>query len=110
MQLQNIPHSRCIIIIEGCEESGSYDLPYYIDHLGNRIGEPKLIICLDSACLNYEQLWCTTSLRGMAAGVLTVEILKEGIHSGMAGGAVPSSFRIMRQLLSRIEDEKTGKI
>ncbi len=107
---QGIPHARCVIVIEACEESGSYDLPHYLDALAPRIGSPDLVICLDSGCGNYDQLWCTTSLRGMAAGDLVVEVLKEGVHSGDAGGIVPSSFRILRQLLSRLEDEASGRI
>ena len=103
-------HARCIILIEACEESGSYDLPYYVDHLTGRIGSPSLVVCLDSGCGNYDQLWLTTSLRGMAAGTLTVEVLDEGVHSGDASGIVPSSFRILRRLLSRLEDEETGTI
>ena len=110
LQQQSIPHGRCIVIIEACEESGSYDLPYYIDHLSDHIGEPELIICLDSGCGNYEQLWSTTSLRGLIGGTLTVDVLDEGIHSGDASGIVPSSFRILRQLLDRIEDPVSGKI
>jgi acetylornithine deacetylase/succinyl-diaminopimelate desuccinylase-like protein len=110
LQAQGLPHARCVIIIEACEESGSFDLPYYIEALGDRIGQPSLVICLDSGCGNYDQLWCTTSLRGLAGGVLDVEILTEGVHSGDASGIVPSSFRIARQLLSRIEDEQTGRI
>ncbi|HEY2525229.1 MAG TPA: M20 family metallopeptidase [Candidatus Binataceae bacterium] len=107
---QSIPHARCAIMIEACEESGSYDLPAYIDHLSSRIGKPSLVIALDSGCANYEQLWCTTSLRGLAGGTLKVEVLSEGVHSGDAGGVVPDSFRIVRRLLSRIEDETTGNI
>jgi len=107
---QNLPHARCVVIIEGCEESGSYDLPHYIDHLADRIGTPSLVVCLDSGAGNYEQLWITTSLRGMVAGTLHVDILEEGVHSGSASGIVPSSFRIARQLLSRLEDERTGEI
>jgi acetylornithine deacetylase/succinyl-diaminopimelate desuccinylase-like protein len=107
---QNIPHARCVILIEACEESGSYDLPYYIDHLAERIGKPSLVICLDSGCGNYDQLWLTTSLRGLVMGTMTVRVLSEGVHSGDASGIVPSSFRIARQLLSRIEDEATGRI
>jgi acetylornithine deacetylase/succinyl-diaminopimelate desuccinylase-like protein len=98
------------LVIEGCEESGSYDLPAYIEHLSERIGSPSLVVCLDSGAGNYEQLWVTTSLRGMAAGTLHVDILTEGVHSGMASGIVPSSFRIARQLLSRLEDEQSGRI
>jgi acetylornithine deacetylase/succinyl-diaminopimelate desuccinylase-like protein len=107
---QGIPHSRCVVLIEACEESGSYDLPFYVDHLADRIGKPSLVVCLDSGCGNYDQLWCTTSLRGLAGGNLKVSVLGEGVHSGDASGVVPSSFRILRQLLSRIEDQVSGKI
>jgi len=107
---RGLPHARCVVVIEACEESGSADLPYYIDHLADRIGSPALVVCLDSGCANYDQLWMTTSLRGVAAGTLTVEILGEGVHSGDASGVVPSSFRILRQLVSRLEDEATGAI
>lgn len=107
---QGIPHARCVILIEGCEESGSFDLPFYIDKLENRIGTPSLVVCLDAECGNYDQLWCTTSLRGNLVGTLSVDVLREGVHSGAASGIVPSSFRIARQLLSRIEDETSGRI
>jgi len=110
LQQQGIAHGRCVIIIEACEESGSPDLPFYMDHLASRIGTPDLVICLDSGCGNYEQLWCTTSLRGLIGGELRVEVLREGIHSGDAGGIVPSSFSLLRQLLDRIEDATTGTI
>ena len=107
---QGVPYARCVIVIEACEESGSYDLPYYVEHLSGRIGNPSLVVCLDSGCGNYDQLWLTTSLRGIAAGTLTVRVLEEGVHSGDASGVVPSSFRILRQLLSRLEDEASGAI
>ncbi len=107
---QGIAHARAVIVIEACEESGSPDLPFYIEHLAGRIGEPDLVVCLDSGCGNYEQLWLTTSLRGNLIGNLTVRVLTEGVHSGAASGIVPSSFRILRSLLSRIEDEVTGRM
>ena len=110
VQAQNLPHARCVVIIEACEESGSYDLPFYIDYLQDRIGNPSLVICLDSGAGNYQQLWSTVSLRGLAAGALKVEILREGVHSGYASGIVPSSFRILRQLLDRLEDSASGQI
>ena len=110
LQQQGVPHARCVLLIEACEESGSYDLPAYVDHLAARIGKPSLVVCLDSGCGNYDQLWCTTSLRGLAGGNLTVNVLSEGVHSGDASGIVPSSFRLLRQLLSRLEDETTGRI
>lgn len=110
LQEQSRAHARFVVIIEACEESGSYDLPAYIEHLSDRIGSPSLVVCLDSGAGNYDQLWMTTSLRGMASGTLYVDILEEGVHSGMASGIVPSSFRIVRQLISRLEDEVSGEI
>jgi acetylornithine deacetylase/succinyl-diaminopimelate desuccinylase-like protein len=110
LQANSIPHAGCVVVIEACEESGSFDLPHYIEHLAKRIGKPSLCIALDSGCGNYEQLWSTTSLRGLVGGKLSVEVLTEGVHSGDAGGIVPDSFRIVRQLISRIEDEATGKV
>lgn len=110
LQEQGIPHAHCVVLIEGCEESGSFDLPYYFEHLGERLGTPSLVVCLDAECGNYEQLWCTTSLRGNLTGTLRADVLTEGVHSGSATGIVPSSFRVLRQLISRIEDEQTGKI
>ncbi|HEU0154623.1 MAG TPA: M20/M25/M40 family metallo-hydrolase [Stellaceae bacterium] len=107
---QRVPHARCVVLIEACEESGSYDLPHYVDHLAPRLGNPSLVVCLDSGCGNYDQLWLTTSLRGIASGTLTVRVLDEGVHSGDASGVVPSSFRILRRLLSRLEDEETGAV
>ncbi|GIX33024.1 MAG: succinyl-diaminopimelate desuccinylase [Lysobacterales bacterium] len=104
------PHARAVILIEACEESGSYDLPHYIDHLAERIGRPSLIVCLDSGCGDYERLWLTTSLRGLVGGILEVEVLEEGVHSGDASGIVPSSFRIARLLLDRLEDAASGAI
>ncbi len=110
LQQQAVAHPRCVVIIEACEESGSYDLPAYIEHLAPQIGTPGLVICLDSGCGNYEQLWCTTSLRGLIGGKLSIEVLSEGVHSGGAGGVVPSCFRILRVLLDRLEDSATGEI
>ena len=110
LQEQGIPHAHCIVLVEGCEESGSFDLPYYIDKLEDRIGSPDLVVCLDAECGNYDQLWCTTSLRGNLTGTLRTDVLTEGVHSGSASGIVPSSFRVLRKLLSRVEDESSGQV
>jgi acetylornithine deacetylase/succinyl-diaminopimelate desuccinylase-like protein len=99
-----------LILIEASEESGSPDLSAYVDHLSDKIGRPSLVICLDSGCLSYDRLWLTSSLRGNLVVSVRVDVLTEGVHSGMAGGVVPSSFRILRGILSRIEDEGTGEI
>ncbi len=107
---QGIAHPRCVGLIESCEESGSYDLLPYVDALKDRLGDVSLVVCLDSGCGNYEQLWLTTSLRGNITGVLEVRVLDEGVHSGDASGVVPSSFRIMRQLFDRIEDSNNGRL
>jgi len=103
-------HARCLLLIEGSEESGSPHLPAYVEHLRARIGGVALVICLDSGCADYERLWVTTSLRGLAAGTLSVEITDEGRHSGAVGGVIPSTFRIARRLLDRIEDPVTGAV
>ncbi len=110
LKSQGAAHPRIVGLVETCEESGSYDLLPYVDALRTRLGDVALVICLDSGAGNYDQLWLTSSLRGMASGVLKVEILTEGVHSGDASGLVPSSFRIMRQVLDRLEDSATGRL
>lgn len=114
---QKLAHPRIVGLIETCEESGSFDLLPYVDALRgsggvgkDRLGDVGLVVCLDSGAGNYEQLWLTTSLRGMASGTLKVEILTEGVHSGDASGVVPSSFRILRHVLDRLEDSATGRL
>ena len=110
LKAQKLAHPRIVGLIESCEESGSYDLLPYVDAMRPRLGEVSLVICLDSGAGNYDQLWLTSSLRGMASGTLKVEVLTEGVHSGDASGLVPSSFRIMRQVLDRLEDSATGRL
>lgn len=112
LRSQNIAHARCTILIEACEESGSIGLEYYLnlDEIKKQLGDVTLIVCLDSGCENYEQLWLTTSLRGLANGILDVKTIKEGVHSGDASGIVPSSFRILNQLIARVENPETGEI
>jgi acetylornithine deacetylase/succinyl-diaminopimelate desuccinylase-like protein len=110
LKSQQQEHPRIVGLIETCEESGSPNLLQYIDALGSRLGDVGLVICLDSGAGNYDQLWLTNSLRGVAGGVLKVQILTEGVHSGDASGLVPSSFRIMRQVLDRLEDSATGRL
>ncbi|MCW4353583.1 M20/M25/M40 family metallo-hydrolase [Hoyosella sp. YIM 151337] len=103
-------HGRCVVLLETSEESGSPDLPAYLDHLADRLGTVGLVICLDSGAADYQRLWLTTSLRGLASVNVTVSLLRSGVHSGMAGGPVASSFRVLRQLLDRLEDADTGAI
>lgn len=110
LEKKRIPYNRTVTIIEASEESGSYDLPIYLKHLHKKIGTPNLIMCLDVGCGDYEHLWCTSSLRGIVEGTLQVEILNEPVHSGAISGIIPSSFRILRQLLDRIENVKTGEV
>ncbi|MFF0149146.1 M20/M25/M40 family metallo-hydrolase [Amycolatopsis sulphurea] len=103
-------HSRIALLLETGEESGSPDLPAYLDHLGARLGEVSLVVCLDAGGMDYERLWLTTSLRGMVHLTVTVQLLATPQHSGLASGVVASSFRVLRQLLDRIEDSATGEI
>jgi acetylornithine deacetylase/succinyl-diaminopimelate desuccinylase-like protein len=105
-----LPHARSLIMIEACEESGSRDLPAYVEHLAPRLGSPSLVICLDSGCANYDALWSTTSLRGLVLGTLEVSLLGEGVHSGDGTGVIAASERVLRLLLERVEDSRTGRI
>lgn len=109
-QVAGTRHGRCVVLIEASEESASEDLEPYIDALAGRIGDPSLVVCLDSGCGTYDRLWLTTSLRGLVAIDVTVRVLREGVHSGAAGGVVPSTFRILRSLLDRVEDSATGAL
>ncbi|ARU03326.1 peptidase M20 [Comamonas serinivorans] len=110
LHAQNASHPRIVGLIESCEESGSADLLPYLDALRPRLGDVGLVVCLDSGAGNYDQLWLTTSLRGMASGTLKVQVLTEGVHSGAASGVVASSFRILRHVLDRLEDSATGRL
>jgi acetylornithine deacetylase/succinyl-diaminopimelate desuccinylase-like protein len=110
LKAQKVPLARCVLLIEACEESGSIDLPAHLDALGDAIGDPSLVVCLDAECGNYDQVWCTTSLRGNLTGQLRVRVLTEGVHSGMATGIAPTPFRIVSQLLARIENPITGEL
>jgi len=103
-------HCRLVVLIEASEESGSPDLPAYVEALADRIGSPSLVVCLDSGCIDYERMWVTTSLRGVAMATVRIDIVEDGLHSGDVSGMIPSTFRIARQLLSRIEDETTGRV
>ena len=107
---QKLAHTRCVVLIEACEESGSYDLRTTSTSSRRGIGKPDLVVCLDSGCGNYDQLWCTTSLRGMMTATLTASVLTEGVHSGDASGIIPSSFRVIRSLLNRVENPATGEV
>jgi acetylornithine deacetylase/succinyl-diaminopimelate desuccinylase-like protein len=110
LKAQKVPLARCVLLIEACEESGSIDLPAHLDALGDAIGDPSLVVCLDAECGNYDQVWCTTSLRGNLVGRLHVRVLTEGVHSGMASGIAPTPFRLVEQLLARIENPVTGDL
>jgi acetylornithine deacetylase/succinyl-diaminopimelate desuccinylase-like protein len=110
LKAQKVPLARCVLLIEACEESGSVDLPDHLEALGSEVAEPSLVICLDAECGNYEQVWCTTSLRGNLTGRLRVQVLTEGVHSGMATGIAPTPFRIVEQLMARIENAVTGDV
>jgi len=110
LKAQGVRLPRCVVLIEACEESGSGDLPAHLESLGATLGEPALVVCLDAECGNYQQMWCTTSLRGNLVGNLRVRVLTEGVHSGMATGIAPTAFRILAQLLARLESPVTGEL
>jgi acetylornithine deacetylase/succinyl-diaminopimelate desuccinylase-like protein len=107
---QGVKLPRCTLLIEASEESGSIDLPAHLDALGDTLGTPDLVICLDAESGNYEQLWCTTSLRGIIVGTLKIGVLSEGVHSGMGTGIAPTPMRIAMELLTRLENPVTGDL
>ena len=110
LQEAEVPHPRCTMIIETCEESGSFDLPPYLDALTEQLGNPDMVVVLDSGGPDYDHIWMTEALRGLVSGTLSVKVSHEGIHSGNSGGSIPSSFRIQRILLDRVEDSSSGKV
>ncbi len=110
LEANDIPHARCVVLIEASEESGSSDLESHLDALAEHLGQVELLICLDSGALTYDRLWVTTSLRGVVIAEVNVAVLEQGVHSGAASGVVPSSFRVLRQLLDRVEDAATGEV
>ena len=110
LKAQGVALPRCIVLIEACEESGSLDLPAHLEALGARIAPPSLVVCLDAECGDYARVWCTTSLRGNLTGTLSVRVLTEGVHSGMGTGIAATPFRLLAQLLARIEDPQTGEL
>jgi acetylornithine deacetylase/succinyl-diaminopimelate desuccinylase-like protein len=110
LQARKIPHARCVVLIEACEESGSPDLPAHVEALARDIGTPSLVVCLDAEAGDYERLWLTTSLRGNIVGTLEIAVLTEGVHSGAGSGIAASCFDVLRQLLTRLSDEDTGEL
>lgn len=100
---------RCVVILETEEESGSPHFSAYLEEIKNRIGLPALIIVLDSNIPSYGRFWVTESMRGSLNFDLRVDVLGKGVHSG-SSGLVPDSFRVLRCLLARLEDSKTGRI
>ena len=110
LQAQGIPHARCVVLIEGCEESGSFDLPFHVEALAERIGQPSLVVCLDAECADYDRLWMTTSLRGNMVGTLGVQMLTEGVHSGAGSGIAASCVDVLRQLLDRVSNSRNGEV
>jgi len=110
LQAQGVAHARCVLLIEGCEESGSFDLPSHVEALAQRIGQPDLVVCLDAECADYDRLWMTTSLRGNVIGTLSIRMLTEGVHSGSGSGIAASCFDVLRQLLTRVSNAASGEL
>src|SRR6267154_5934250 len=110
LQAQGVAHARCVVLIEGCEESGSFDLPFHVEALAARIGQPSLVVCLDAECADYDRLWMTTSLRGNIVGGLSIQMLTEGVHSGSGSGIAASCVDVLRQLLDRVSNARTGEL
>jgi acetylornithine deacetylase/succinyl-diaminopimelate desuccinylase-like protein len=100
---------RICLVLETEEESGSASLIPLLNQAKDVIGTPDVCLCMDSGAFDYNKLWVTSSLRGICILDLTVQVGKAGYHSGEVGGIVPETFRIVRQLLDRLDDSKTGE-
>lgn len=103
-------HPRITGLYETDEESGSRDMAKYIAQYKDRIGKPGMVCILDLFAVDDQRVWLTQSLRGIVALTVKVSVLKKASHSGTASGIVPSSFRIMRILLDRLENAETGEV
>jgi len=110
LQLQGVKLPRCAMVLETEEESGSPNLLNLLDVARDFIGAPDFCFCMDSGAFDYNQLWCTSSLRGAVIVELTVEFGKSGYHSGEVGGIIPETFRIIRSLLDRVDSSLTGRV
>lgn len=110
LQLAGMKHPRCVLFIEACEESGSFDLAAYLESMREKIGEPGLVICLDTSAHDYERLWITSSLRGVFSFDVKIRQLTKVLHSGVGGGIIPDISRVLRLILNRIDDVNTGRV
>lgn len=108
LRAANQAHPQVILLLETSEESSSVDLPAHLAAHGGLLGQPDLIVCLDTFVPDTSRLWHSTSMRGIVVADLSVAVAREGLHSGLVGGVVPSSFRLLRALLDRIENSSTG--
>lgn len=109
-QLEGKALPRICLALETEEESGSENLIKLLTLSEDYLGKPDCLFCMDSGVLDYEQLWVTSSLRGVAMVDLQVECALSGYHSGEVGGIVPETFRVVRALLDRVDDTLTGKV
>ncbi len=110
LEVSGKSHPRICGLFETDEESGSTDLAQYINMLKDRVGSPAFICILDLFATDFSRVWITQSLRGIVGLIVKVSVLSAPSHSGVASGIVPSSFRIMRALLDRLEDSRTGEV
>ena len=109
-QLQGVPTPRCVIVLESEEESGSANLVSLLTSAKKEIGVPDVCFCLDSGCFDFEKLWIVSTLRGVTCLNITVQAAEQSFHSGLVGGIVPETFRVACELLSRVDDAKTGQV
>ena len=85
-------HSKCVIAIEGSEEGEIHDLLYYLNKYKDLLGNPTLVICLDTFAADHNSLSITCSLRGSMTFDLSVKVAENNMHSGIASGICPNPF------------------
>jgi acetylornithine deacetylase/succinyl-diaminopimelate desuccinylase-like protein len=69
-------HARAVLLLETGEESGSPDLPAYMEHLAGRLGDVTFVVCLDGGGGDYQRMWLIDSLRGLVKLTVTVTVLE----------------------------------
>jgi acetylornithine deacetylase/succinyl-diaminopimelate desuccinylase-like protein len=109
-QDQGVKMPRVAVVLETEEESGSPNLIPLLKAASDTIGKPDVCFCMDSGAFDYNQLWMTSSLRGICILDLTVQCGKDSYHSGEVGGIVPETFRVVRQLIDRLDNSVTGEV
>lgn len=93
------------ILIEGSEEQGTGGLEDYVSRTAGSLTSDVLIVA-DTGNAKLGLPTVTTSLRGLANVVVTVETMDHEVHSGMFGGAAPDALAALIAILASLRDSR----